>query len=93
MISDDSDFFRCARSIGDVFGDAVALAPADGSPDNVTVFAWKDDASCPTLDELLLRAHVLEAVHPLTLQETAIRIDYGKRINWAERPFHGGQAW
>ena len=81
LISSDSGFRRCVRSIRAVFDDAVVLAPAEASPENVIVFVWEKLAAGLSLDESLAGARVL----PLNLCETAIRIEYGKSINWDER--------
>ena len=85
LISSDSGFRRCVRSLRAVFDDAVVVAPAEDSPENVIVFAWKAPTACLFLDESLARARLLETMHPLNLRETAIRIEYGKRIDWDER--------
>ena len=85
LISSDSGFRSCVRSLRAVFNDAVTLAPAEDSPENVIVFAWKGPAERLSLDMSFARARVLEARHPLNLCETAIRIAYGKTIDWDER--------
>ncbi|MFP3557596.1 spermidine synthase [Paraburkholderia sp. SIMBA_049] len=85
LISSDSGFRRCVCSIRAVFDDAVVVVPAEDSPENVIVFAWKAPAASLPLDESLALARVLETMHPLNLRETAIRIEYGKRIDWEER--------
>nr|WP_245254055.1 spermidine synthase [Paraburkholderia sp. LEh10] len=81
MISDPG-FRRSLRSIRDAFNDAVVLAPAEDSPDNVIAFAWKGRNAGLSMDELFARARALEIVHPLSLQQTAIRIQYGKSLDW-----------
>lgn len=84
MISDPG-FSRSLRSIRDAFHDAVVLAPAEDSPDNVIAFAWKGHDTGLSYGESLALARVLEIMHPLNLQETAIRIEYGKSLDWDER--------
>jgi spermidine synthase len=56
LMSDAPCFHRCVSSIRQVFGNAVALAPAEDSIDNVAVFAWKESIARPTLDAMLTRA-------------------------------------
>ncbi|MEM5339726.1 spermidine synthase [Paraburkholderia azotifigens] len=89
MISDPG-FRRSLRSVRDAFNDAVVLAPAEDSLDNVIAFAWKGRTAGLSRDESLVRARVLETVHPLNLQETAIRIEYGKSLDWDERAANAG---
>lgn len=82
LMSNDPGFRNCVRSLRDVFGDALALAPAEDSVDNVIVFAWKRLNPRPPLDVMVARAHALEAAHALNLRETAVRIEYGRRFDW-----------
>ena len=85
LMSSDAGFRLCVRLIRSVFDDAVILVPAEDSPDNVIVFAWKGPMAGLSLDKSLARARALETTHPLNLCETAIRLEYGKNIDWDER--------
>jgi spermidine synthase len=82
LVTDDPDFHRTLRSIREVFGDAVTLAPSEDSETNVTVFAWKGADGLPSFTAMLDRARALEANHTVNLHATATRIEYGKKYNW-----------
>ncbi|ACC75123.1 hypothetical protein PPMP20_01445 [Paraburkholderia phymatum] len=66
--------------------DAVVLAPAEDSPENVIVFAWKTPSACLlSPDESLARTRLLETMHALNLCKTAIKIEDSNSIDWDER--------
>jgi len=88
LVTDEPDFHRYLRSLREVFAGAVALAPSEGSPHNVTVFAWKGTGGLPSHTAMLDRACALQARHAVNLHATATRIEYGKGLNWDRR----GQA-
>lgn len=82
LVTDEPDFQRYLRALREVFANAVALAPSEGSQHNVTVFAWRGAGQVPSLAAMLERARVLEPRHAVNLHATATRIEYGKRFDW-----------
>ncbi|MFP3558857.1 fused MFS/spermidine synthase [Paraburkholderia sp. SIMBA_049] len=82
LVTDEPDFHRYLRSLREVFGNTVTLAPSEASEHNVTVFAWKGVDGVPSLMTMFDRARALAHGHAVNLHATATRIEYGKQFNW-----------
>ena len=83
LVTDEPNFHRNLRTLKQVFGETVVLAPSEGSPNNITVFAWKNDIPIPSYEEMLSRATVLDSCHTVNMHATATRIERGKRFDWS----------
>ena len=56
LVTDEPDFHRYLRSLREVFGNAVTLAPSEASEHNVTILAWKGGDGVPSLMTMFDRA-------------------------------------
>jgi spermidine synthase len=83
LVTDEPNFHRNLRTLKQVFGDTVALAPSEGSPNNVTAFAWKNNSAVPSYAEMLSRATAIASSHSVNLHATATRIERGKKFDWS----------
>jgi spermidine synthase len=83
LVTDEPNFHRNLRTLKQVFGETIVLAPSEGSPNNITVFAWKNDTPIPSYSEMLSRATVLGSSHTVNMYATATRIERGKRFDWS----------
>jgi spermidine synthase len=83
LVTDEPNFHRNLRTLKQVFGETVVLAPSEGSPNNITAFAWKNDAPVPSYDEMLSKATDLDSRHTVNMHATATRIERGKRFDWS----------
>lgn len=82
LLGDDPRLGDCLARLREAFGPSVAIAPAEDGAGNVIAFAWKSDASLPSLDALIERADRHCGHHGIDLVDAAVRIEVGARYDW-----------
>ncbi len=83
FLSDDPHLGRYLSGLRRAFGaTSVALAPAEDSANNIIAFAWNSDATLPSLETSIERAHRLADQYGVDILGTAMRLEIGASYDW-----------